>query len=245
MQAALAAAWPLVQPVVGSREQLLAGSSADLVHKLMMCLAICVQLNIQPNGVQQQQQQQAVHVLQEAHDLQQQAQPVAKQTPQVAQQQPQEGAAAAGQAQGGNATDKLSIKQQLQQALSATSAAPPAAPVQQQQAQAQAAVPPGYSQPHGPVVVSGTMPPYDAQQAARVAAAVGVSLEELPPLAQQARGHVYDVDWMTAFTDQEKDLVLKVRVLCIGAQDEQLLALCSTWVCALLLSMLLTDRQDG
>jgi hypothetical protein len=40
---------------------------------------------------------------------------------------------------------------------------------------------------------------------------VGVALEELPPLAQQARGHVFDVDWMAGFNDQEKELVLKVR----------------------------------
>jgi hypothetical protein len=185
-----------------------------------MCLATCAQLYVQPAHVQQQ----AVRALQESQDLQQpQAQSAIKQTLQVDQPQPQDGAAVAGHVQASSgAADKLSIKQQLQQALTTLPApvsatalpVPAAAPVRQQQAQAQdpAAIPVGYSQPQGPVVVPGTMPPYDAQQAARVAAAVGVALEELPPLAQQARGHVYDVDWMEAFTEQEKDLVLKVRL---------------------------------
>lgn len=224
LQAALQAVWPVVQPISSiTREQLLSGSAADLVYKLLLCLAACndmnpsmfeaVQVTVQPGqpaqsvpqgtavqkaDVQQQQAIQSTKI-----DLRQQIQEALSQVPQMPpQQQRQQSPVAtqsqppAQQAQGSSSGGARNTLKQLQQ-----------------QRQAPEAVPPGYTQPQGPIVVPGTMPPYDAQEAARVAAAVGVNLEDLPPLAQQARGHAYDVDWMTGFTEQEKDLILKVRRL--------------------------------
>jgi hypothetical protein len=63
------------------------------------------------------------------------------------------------------------------------------------------------------------MPPLDPQQAAHVAAAVGVALAELPPLVAQCRGHVYDASWMTGFSQEERDFVVRVRrgACCVAA----------------------------
>jgi hypothetical protein len=103
--------------------------------------------------------------------------------------------------------------QEQQQTSTATLQQPPPSQQQQQQLQRQSAadIPAGYVLSQGPVVVPGSIGPYDPVQAAAVAAAVGVSLDELPPLAPQTRGHVYDCDWHTSFTAQEKEMVLKVR----------------------------------
>jgi hypothetical protein len=210
LQAALQAAWPLVSPAASiSQEQLLSGTADDLVHRLVLCIATAAsmdqqqleqQVNMQQAAVpavvpppqQQQQQLQVTGVAQEAsaHVLQQPPQ----------QQQHQQ-------------DQKPQEPLQRQQHTSTTTLLPPPPLPQQQQPQRQPMgdIPAGYVLKQGPVVVPGCMPPYDPVQAAAIAAAVGVDLDELPPLAPQTRGHVYDSDWLTSFTGQEKDMVLKVR----------------------------------
>jgi hypothetical protein len=267
LRAALMGVWPLVSPAITlSQEQLLAGSAADLVHKLLLCLAACADtdqhsiqqrlklLQAQPPPPQQQQQQPkiahgAAAPAQATTSQQQKADPVMSSSSSGNSQQQAEPSGEKLTAQ----QYKQSIKEQLEaslllpgqqqqvQHIRPAAAAPqklqpqqqqqqqPPPPKQQQQSgqqgvgakAAKADVPPGYTLPHGPVIVPGTMPPWDAEEAARVAAAVGVSLDELPPLAQQARGHVYPVDWMTSFTEVERDLILRVSV--------KLCCICTTW----------------
>jgi hypothetical protein len=59
-------------------------------------------------------------------------------------------------------------------------------------------------------VQPGHMPPLIPAEAARVAAAMGLLLEDLPPMAPQCKGHVYDVKDMPGLTEAERELVLKV-----------------------------------
>jgi hypothetical protein len=269
LRAALAGVWPLVSPAVTlSQEQLLAGSAADLVHKLLLCLAACAdtdqhsiqqglkQMPAQPPPAQQQPPKVvrgAAAPAQATTSQQQKAEPVIRSSSSTFSQQQAEPSGEKLTAQ----QYKQSIKEQLEASLllpgqqqqvqhtraAAAAAAPQKPQTQQQQQQLQPQPPPpkqqqqqqqqqqqsgqqgvgakaakedvplGYTLPHGPVIVPGTMPPWDAEEAAGVAAAVGVSLDELPPLAQQARGHVYPVDWMTSFTEVERDLILRVSWL--------------------------------
>lgn len=64
---------------------------------------------------------------------------------------------------------------------------------------------------HGEVVQPGHMPKLDLDEARRVAAQVGVQLEDLPPLVERSKGQVYDAAKLPGLTEEERELVLKVR----------------------------------
>jgi hypothetical protein len=73
------------------------------------------------------------------------------------------------------------------------------------------------------------MPQLDPQEAVRIAAAVGVDLEALPPLTQRSRGHVYAVDALPGMDEEDREMVLKVRGnSCVF----RFLLLCKEGVCA-------------
>jgi hypothetical protein len=59
------------------------------------------------------------------------------------------------------------------------------------------------------------MPQLDPAEAARIAAAVGVDLGELPQLTQRARGHVYAVDALPGMDEEDREMVLKVGVVMV------------------------------
>jgi hypothetical protein len=65
-------------------------------------------------------------------------------------------------------------------------------------------------QKHGEVVQLGRVPRLDPHEAARIAAAVGVDLESLPPLTQRSRGQVYAVDALPGLDEEDREMVLKV-----------------------------------
>jgi hypothetical protein len=54
------------------------------------------------------------------------------------------------------------------------------------------------------------MPRLDPAEAGRIAAAVGVDLESLPPLTQRSRGHVYAVDALPGMDEEDREMMLKV-----------------------------------
>jgi len=235
LHAALSAFYPLVGPAASilwpvslTQQQLLSGSKADLVHKLLLCLATHAEayqdqkwrqqvaaagvrrqqpdVQAQPEGVEDSSKQQAASTSSSSSSSEtlEHQQAVAEQQRLQAQQQQQQE-----RSEAENMSQQPEQQQQQQQVQ------------EQQQPAGDAAGAPKLWLQQGPMVVPGTMPPYDPQEAASIAAAVGVELEDLPPLAQQSRGHVYDVDWLTEFNEQEKDLVLKVGHQIMQARIKQ------------------------